>query len=77
MSFIDKFFHRPPPSPEPLSRGSKGQYVQDRARYIIATREESRKARVARIHTTLQLEVAVARLSPEEKRAAVERGGTR
>jgi hypothetical protein len=61
MGFIDRLFHRPEPA----------------VRYIVANREESRKARIARVHTTLQLEVAVARLSPEEKREAVERGSTR
>jgi hypothetical protein len=59
MGFIDRLFHRPEPAA---------------VRYVVANREESRKARIARVHTTLQLEVAVARLSPEEKRAAVERG---
>ena len=45
-------------------------------RFIVATREESRKARIARIHTTLQLGVAVARLSDEERKQAIVRAAT-
>ena len=46
-------------------------------RYITATRQESRKAQTARIHTELQLGVAVAQLTPEQKREAIERASIR
>lgn len=62
MGFIDRLFHRPEPAP---------------VRYVVATRQESRKARVARIHTELQLGIVVARLSPEERKAAIARAGVR
>jgi hypothetical protein len=65
MSFIDLLFHRPPPSPEPLSRGSKGQFIPSR-------KERVRRANEASV--LMQLGILTARLSPEEKRAAVERG---
>ena len=55
-------FRRPEPAP---------------VRYVVATRQESRAARVARIHTEVQLGVAVARLSPEEKAAAIDRAKSR
>lgn len=42
-------------------------------RYVVAHREENRRARIARIHTELQLGVAVAQLTPEQKREAIER----
>jgi hypothetical protein len=56
------FFHRPDPAP---------------VRYIVATRQESRKARTARVHTELQLAIAVNRLTPEQKREAIARASYR
>jgi hypothetical protein len=55
VSFLGRLFHRPEPAP---------------IRYIVAHREESRRVRTARVHTQLQLEVAVARLTPEERAQA-------
>ena len=54
------------PQPEPTS-----------VRFVVATRQESRKAQTARIHTELQLGVAVAQLTPEQKREAIERASVR
>jgi hypothetical protein len=68
MTFFSTLFHRPPPSPEPLSRGSKGQFIPSR-------KERVRRANEASV--LMQLAILTARLSPEEKRAAVERGSTR
>lgn len=62
MNFIDRIFHRQQPAP---------------VRYIVANRQESRKAQTARIHTELQLGVAVAQLTPEQKRAAIDRASIR
>jgi hypothetical protein len=68
MNFHWPLFHRPPPSPEPLSRGSKGQFIPSR-------KERVRRANEASV--LMQLGILTARLSPEEKREAVERGSTR
>jgi hypothetical protein len=68
MSFIDKFFHRPPPSPEPLSRGSKGQFIPSRKERVRRTRE---------VEIRLELEMLKIHLPPDQFRAAVERGSTR
>lgn len=46
-------------------------------RFIVATRQESARARTARAYTELQLGVAVARLSPEERREAISRASIR
>lgn len=62
MGFHWPIFRKPEPAP---------------VRFVVATRQESRKARVARVHTELQLGIAVARLSPEERSAAVRRASFR
>jgi hypothetical protein len=46
-------------------------------RYIVANRQESRKAQTARIHTELQLAVSIAQLTPEQRREAVQRASVR
>lgn len=58
MNLIARLLHRPEPAP---------------VRFIVATRQESRKAITARIHTELQLNIAVAQLTPEQKAQAISR----
>jgi hypothetical protein len=45
-------------------------------RFVVATAHENKEARTRRIHTELQLAVAVASLSPEDRKAAVARAAT-
>jgi len=42
-------------------------------RFVIATRAESRKARTARAMKELELGIAIARLTPEERAEAIAR----
>lgn len=46
-------------------------------RYVVSTRQESRKAQTARIHTELQLAVSIAQLTPEQRREAIARASVR
>jgi hypothetical protein len=65
MGIIQRLFGRADPLPHVTIR------------HVVATRQESAQARAARVYTELQLAVAIAHLSPEERKAAVEHGKTR
>ena len=60
---LASIFHSKP-KPEPV-------------RYVVATRRESHEAQRAKLFKELELGVAVAQLTPEQKRAAIDRASIR